>query len=196
MAVEKPKKKTLTPEERLQADQELASLVAQLDREWPSNYESRLQMGRILYQIKFWLKKWGKNKGQKGKWQSILDARKPPIPLSTANDYVRLWQETQDIPPEDCVLARVRIPQQNGEKNPAESAGLATSPSDAVAKIKAADDDDADKSKDKRIGVECIFVLTMAEKIAFMKAVGILKPLRATQEMYKAVVAAANGVGE
>ena len=40
-----------------------------------------------------------------------------------------------------------------------------------------------------------VFVLTMAEKIAFMKAVKILGPLRATQEMYKAVIAA-NGVGE
>jgi hypothetical protein len=191
------KKKTkLSPEEWLQAEQELTSLVAQLDREWPSNRESRLQMGRILYRIKGWLQRWGKNKGSKGQWQSILDNRKPPIPLSTANDHIRLWQENQDIPPEDCVLARVRIPQQNRQNNPPDSAGLATSPSDPVAKIKAAKDKDADESEDRRIGVECVFVLTMAEKIAFMEAVEILKPLRATQEMYKAVVAAANGVGE
>jgi hypothetical protein len=34
-----------------------------------------------------------------------------------ANDLVRDWQEHKDIPPEDCVLARLPIPQQNGQNN-------------------------------------------------------------------------------
>lgn len=119
-----------------------------------------------------------------------------PIPISIANDYVRYWQENQDIPPEDCVLARLPISQQNRENNLPESDKLNVASSDPVATVKAAADKEADKSDDHRIGVSCVFVLTMAEKIAFMKAVEILEPLHATQEMYKAVIDAANGVGE
>src|ERR1022692_1000882 len=179
----KPKSKKLTPEQELQAKQEWANLVAQFDREWPFHNESRLQVGRILYQMKRWLQKWGKNKGRSGQWMEFLRTRKPPLPISTANDYVRYWQENQDIPPEDCVLARLPISQQNGENNLPDSGRLAVASSGPVATVKPADDEDADRSDDHRIGVSCVFVLTMAEKIAFMKAVKILGPLRATQEM-------------
>jgi hypothetical protein len=198
MSPKKSKKPKPSAEQQAAADQVWAELEAQFDREWPLHRESRLQVARILYEMKRWLKKWGKNKGRKGRWMEFLRTRNPPIPISTANDYVRYWQETQDIPPGDCVLARLPISQQNRENNLPESGKLAaaTTPPGAVAKIKAADDKDADKSEDQRIGVECVFVLTMAEKIAFMEAVEALTPLRATQAIYKAVIAAANGAGE
>ena len=61
----------------------------------------------------------------------------------------------------------------------------------AAALDQPADDEDADKSVDRRIGVECVFVLTMAEKHKFMDAVRVIGPIQATKEMYKAVVAAA-----
>jgi hypothetical protein len=190
----KTKRKT-SAEEQSKAEQRWADLVAQFDRGWPIHSESRLVSGQILYEMKRWLKQWGLNKGRRGRWDAFLRDRK--VPLSTANDYVRLWQEHNDMPPEDCVLARKKA-QQKWENNSAGSAGLTTSGRTLIAKIEAADDEAADKSGDRRIGVECVFVLTMAEKILFMDAVKALTPLRATQEMYKAVIAAApkvSGVG-
>jgi hypothetical protein len=186
MSPKKAKNPKPSAEQQAAADQLWADLEAQLDQEWPLHQESRLQTARILYEMKRWLKQWGHNKGRKGLWMSVL--RKHKIPISTANDYVRLWQEHKDIPPEDCVLARLRIPQENEQNNLPESGTLA-SPS-VSAKIEAADDEDADKSLDRRIGVECVFVLTMAEKHKFMDAVKALGPLQATKEMYKAVIAA------
>ena len=57
--------------------------------------------------------------------------------------------------------------------------------------INPADDEDCDSSREKRLAIECIFVLTMEEKHRFMDAVNALGPLVATQEIYKAVIAAA-----
>jgi hypothetical protein len=51
-----------------------------------------------------------------------------------------------------------------------------------------APDDKADKSPEHRLAVECIFILTMQEKLLFMEAVDKMGPLRATQRMFKAVV--------
>jgi hypothetical protein len=196
MATKKSKRPKPSAKQLADADQRWAELEAQLDQEWPIHQESRLQTARILYEMKRWLKQWGLNKGRKGRWMSVL--RKHRIPISTANDYVRLWQEHKDTPPENCVLARVPISQQDCENNLPESGRFATSSGTASARIEAADDEDADKSVDRRIGVECVFVLTMAEKHKFMDAVKALGPLQATKEMYKAVVAAApkvSGVG-
>jgi hypothetical protein len=196
MSSKKTKNPKPSAEQLATADQIWSDLEARLDQEWPLHQESRLQTGNVLYEMKRWLKQWGHNKGRKGWWMSVL--RKHKIPVSTANDYVRLWQEHKDIPPEDCVLARLRIPQQNGQNNLPESGKFGPSYGAVSAKIEAADDEDADKSVDRRIGVECVFVLTMAEKHKFMDAVRALGDLRATQEIYKAVIAAApkvSGVG-
>ena len=196
MATKKSKRPKPSAKQLADADQRWASLEAQLDQEWPLHQESRLQTAHILYEMKRWLKQWGLNKGRKGRWMSVL--RKHRIPISTANDYVRLWQEYKDIPPENCALARVPISQQHCENNLPEPGRFATSSGTVSAKIKAADDEYADKSVDRRIGVECVFVLTMAEKHKFMEAVRALGELRATQEIYKAVIAAApkvSGVG-
>jgi len=51
-----------------------------------------------------------------------------------------------------------------------------------------APDDRQDGSPQHRIAVECIFILTLREKLAFMRAVDKIGPLRATQLMYKALV--------
>jgi hypothetical protein len=195
MAPKKIKKPKPSAEQQAAADQIWAGLEAQLDQEWPLHQESRLQTARILYEMKRWLRQWGHNKGRKGWWMSVL--RKHKIPISTANDYVRLWQEHKDIPPEDCVLARLPISPKNCENNLPDSGRLATFQG-VRAKVEAASDENCDNSTDRRIGVECIFVLTMAEKHKFMDAVKALGELRATQEIYKAVIAAApkvSGVG-
>lgn len=55
-------------------------------------------------------------------------------------------------------------------------------------RIECADDSDPEKrDKNDRLAVECIFVLTLEEKQAFMQSVRKLGELRATQVMYTSV---------
>jgi hypothetical protein len=192
MSPKKPKKPRPSEEESAAAERQWADLVTQFKLEWPRHVESRLKSAHLLYEMKRWLKQWGWHRGCKGRWKELLGSFLPPIPRSTADDYVRLWQEHMDMPPEDCVLARLPISHKNCKNNLPESGKLAT-PAGTGAKIKAANDEDADKSVEHRIGVECVFVLTMVEKHKFMDAVKALGPLQATQEMYKAVIAKAAG---
>ena len=56
------------------------------------------------------------------------------------------------------------------------------------ARVAPAPDEKTDKSPERRLAVECIFVLTLQEKLLFMEAVNKMGPLRATQRMFKAVV--------
>lgn len=186
----KKKSRKLTAEEQARFKEHWAALESQLDIEWPIHQESRLQVARVLYEMKKWLKDWGMNKGRNGKWNAVL--RKHNIPESTANDYVRLWQEHKDISEADCVLARVKKSLNDCENNSPESDELVTH-GGCKAKVKAGDHGDEenyDNSTERRVGIECVFCLTMAEKHAFMEAVDKLGPHKATQEIYKAIVAA------
>ena len=179
-------------EESAAAERRFADLVAQFKLEWPRHVESRLKSAHLLYEIKRWLKQWGWHRGCKGRWKELLGSFLPPIPRSTADDYVCLWQEHMDMPPEDCVLARRKIKktQQHCENNLPDSGKLATGSDRPM--IKAARKKYHDRSPERRRGVECVFVLTDDETKQFMAAVKTLTPLRATEEMYKAVIAAAN----
>ena len=191
MTTMKPKP---SAEEKADAEQQWANLIAQFKKEWPRHLESRLKSARLLYEIKRWLKEWGQNKGCKGRWMDVLRSFNPAIPISTANDYVCLWQEHTDMPPEDCVLARrkTKKTQQHWENNLPDSGKLAAGSHRPT--IKAAREKNHDRSSEQRLGVECVFVLTMAEKERFMDAVKALGPLIATQEMYRAVIAKASAV--
>jgi hypothetical protein len=183
------KKPRPSEEELAAAERRRDDLVAQFKLEWPRHVESRLKSAHLLYEIKRWLKQWGWHRGCKGMWKELLGSFLPPIPRSTADDYVRLWQEHMDMPPEDCVLARLRISHKNRKNNLPDSGKLAT---DRLRpKIKAAPEKNHDRSEERRLGIECVIVLTMAEAKQFMAAVKALTPLCATQEMYKAVINAA-----
>ena len=190
----KKTKRKISPEERQQAEQQWANLVAQFAQEWPIHSQSRLVAGSLLYKMKRWLMEWGQNKGCKGRWRELL--RQYDIAESTAFDLMQVWQEHAEIPDAKLAVARKK-PQQNGKNNLPDSGTLARV-STCKASVEAADDESADYSDDHRIGVECVFCLTMIEKIEFMRAVKALGPVAATQEMYKAVLAAAprvSGVG-
>ncbi len=185
----KKKQRKVSPEEWAQAEQQWSDLLARLQQEWPIHRQSRLVSGKILYDMKRWLKKYGQHKGCKGRWKSTLESLQPPIPRSTAYDLIRDWQEYQDTPADQCAVARKK-PQQNSQNNLPDSGALAPGRVDQPV-IKVKEEDDYDSSEDKRNPVWCVFVLTMEEKHRFMTAVNALGPLAATQEMYKAVIAAA-----
>ncbi len=186
MAPKKSRKPKPSPEQITAAEFQWAELDAQLDQQMPILHESRLQVGRILYHMKRWLKQWGLNKGRRGRWDATC--QKHGIDRKSAENWIRLYQERASIPTEEWVVQaakpRGQKPQQNRENNPVRVTGL-------VPSITPGKEEDHDYSPNQRLGIECIFVLTMSEKRKFMAAVQALGPLHATQEMYKAVIAAA-----
>lgn len=188
MANKKSKRLKVSPEQIAALNHQWDDLVGQLAAEWPIRQQSSLQTGRILYEMKRWLRQWGMTKGCKGKWKSTLD--RLGIAESTAYDDICRWQEHADIQPDNCVFVRKKS-HKDSENNPPDSNGLAYS--GPVAAVTPADEEDCDRSYEKRLGIECIFVLTMDEKRKFMDAVKVLGPFIATQEMYKAVIAKAAG---
>jgi len=198
MAPKKIKKPKPSADQLAAAKQQWAELETQLDQEMLIMGPSRLQVGRILYHMKCWLKQWGMTKGCKGRWKPICD--KYVIDRKSAENWIWKWQQYAGIPEDEWVVHRTNEklqrdtekPQQDSENNTVKVTGLAR-PSITPAK-----DEDHDNSTEKRLAIECIFVLTMAEKHKFMDAVKALGEPGATQEMYKAVIAAApkvSGVG-
>ena len=170
-------------EQRKLADQKWAQLEAQLDKEMQILGPSRDEVGRILYEMKLLLKKFGLNKGRRGRWQAVL--RKHEIDRKTAENWIRMYQEKAGIPAHKLVVAAGRKSQQNGQKNTVNPTALGPDPW-----IEAAKEDEQDRSPEGRLAIECCFVLTLDEKRRFMDAVEKLGELRATQLMYQAVVSA------
>lgn len=192
MTSKKPKKTRPSEKQRAAAEQRWAQLEEELKQEMMILGPSRLQAGRILYDMKRLLKKWGFLTGRRGRWKAVCDRYE--IDRRSAENWIWQWQKYNDIPENEWVVhhknsrksdADTENPQKDCENNTVKVTGLTR------ADIIAPDDDDHDKSNEKRSAIECIFVLTMAEKNAFMDAVRALTPLRATQEMYKAVINAA-----
>jgi hypothetical protein len=190
----KKRNRKLAAEELAVAKQQWAELEAQLDQEMLILDPSRLQAGRILYHMKRWLKQWNLLKGRHGRWEATCT--KHGIDRKTAENWIVRYQERADIPIADWVVQpakpKGKKSQQAWEKNPVRVTGL------SVPSVEPAKDEDHDSSTERRLAVECIFVLTMEEKHKFMDAVNALGPLAATQEIYKAVIAAApkvSGVG-
>jgi hypothetical protein len=165
------------------AEEQWRQLVNALDAELAVLKPSRYRTGRILYKIKVFLKKQGWDKGRRGRWKPLLEERFGR-PVSTANDLVRDYEEMENLPASKRFFAPRKPPksQQNRKKNSAVSVLL------SGAKIAPAPDEEADKSPEHRIAVECDFVLTMAEKSTLVKAVNKVGATRATQLMYQAVV--------
>lgn len=180
-------KKTKTNRIPSQAELQWVELEAQLDQEMQILGPHREEAGRILYQMKRWLQRWGLNRqGRGGRWQKICD--KHEIDRKTAENWIRLYQSKAGIPASERVVAPGPPPrksQQDREKNPVNVTGNEDS---CEAEIEVADNENADCSREHRIAVECVFCLTMAEKIKFMKAVDDMGSIRATQLMYMAVV--------
>jgi hypothetical protein len=194
MAPKKIKKPKPSSEQIAAAKQQWAELVAQLDQEMQTLGPSRLQAGRILFHMKKWLKDWNLLKGRHGQWDATCT--KHGIDRKTAENWICKYQEYAGIPAEEWLVQpakpKGKKSQQDWEKNTVKATGL-EEPS-----VTPADDEDHDSSRERRLAIECIFVLTMSEKHSFMDAVKAIGELRATQEMYKAVIAAApkvNGVG-
>ena len=112
--------------------------------------------------------------------------RKHKIDRKTAENWIRLYQEKAETPAHKMVVAAGPKPRQNGKKNTVKRTAL-----DSDAWIEAAPEKKKDVSQEGRLPIECVFVLTSVEKQNFMDSVKQLGPLRATQVMYSAVVAAA-----
>ena len=190
----KPKKRKFTAEQLAAADAQWDELLPQLDEEMKIQGASELECGHLLYDVKRWIKQWGYGKGRKGRWKFICDRYGKD--RHTLENWIWEWQKYADIPVEDWVVDHSKSDQsktakqqgesensqQDCEKNTVEITGI------EKPKVTFAADDDHDKSHERRSAVECIFVLTMAEKIAFMEAMEALTPLKATQTMYKAVL--------
>jgi hypothetical protein len=173
--------------------QEWDALVTAFDAEYLIYKPVGQRMGKILYQMKVHLRKHRLDKGRRGRWKAFLDERH--IPESTAKDWVVNYQKAEAIRLERCFFPsetkRTKVTRKThnyGKKNTAVSA--------ALAKVAAADEVDpkkADDSDDHRTAVECVFVLTQAERWQFMEAVRKLGELGATQVMYRAIVVEAFG---
>jgi len=172
------------PTERQQWD----NLVTELDKELLIFGETRYELGRILYNIKVHLRKHGLDKSHTGRWQAILDERE--IEKSTARDWVVKYQQAEGIPLEKCFFPAEtkRLKQTRKSHKYRENIRAGTARIKTDARIVIADDEKNDGSPQGRSPVECIFVLTLREKLLFKKAVDRLGPLRATQRMYQAVV--------
>jgi hypothetical protein len=175
------------------------NLVAKLDLELNFHRESGFQLGRIFYNIKLHLKKHGLDQKRTGRWERMLKERK--IPKATARDWVVKYQQADNIPLEKCFFPRetVRVKKNRNTHKYRQNNSAVPALFASQAKVIAASEVDpkkADKSDDKRTAVECVFVLTYGERLAFMDAVRNLSELRATQVMYRAVVAAAKGKEE
>lgn len=189
MAPKKIKKPSPSAEQQKLADQRWAQLEAELDKEMLILGPSRDQVGGILYEMKLLLKKYGLNKGRRGRWQAVL--RKHRIDRKTAENWIRLYQKKADIPADKMVVAATKESQQNGEKNTVEPTALGSKcdePWIEAANEKMADGFSADEPATRRLPIECCFVLTLEQKRLFMKAVKDLGDLKATQRMYQAVV--------
>lgn len=190
MATKKSKKKKLSAEEITLADQQWAELEAALDREMLILAPSRIEAGRILYEMKRLLKRFGLNKGRRGRWQAVCDKHK--IDRKSGENWIRLYQDYADIPADRMVVAPVKKPQQNGQKNTVEHTAL-LQVDGCKPDVDTADEENADKSPEGRMAVECVFCLTLDQKRLFMNAVQKLGPLRATQLMYQSVVSEGAG---
>ena len=172
--------------------QQWDNLVTELDAELIVYGPVRHQLGKILYKIKVHLHAHGLDKGRHGRWESIL--RERHIEKSTAREWVVKYQQAEGIAPARCFfpqemtrIKKTRNSHKYGEKNRAVPAPLA-----ALARIECADDKDpSNRDKNGRMAVECIFVLTLGEKLEFMESVKKLRPLRATQIMCASVIKAA-----
>lgn len=167
-------------------DQKWAQLEAQLDKEMHVLVPARHKVGQVLYEMKLLLRKYGLNKGRRGRWQAVL--RKYGIDRKTAENWVRMYQEKARIPASKMVVAAAKKSQQNRQKNTVKRTVIGPK-----AKVDAGPEKRMDVSSEQRLPVECVFVLTLAEKGKFMESVKQLGPLRATQVVYKAVVAATAG---
>jgi hypothetical protein len=170
-------------------------LVAELDLEINFNNQSNHQMGAVLYRIKVHLKAHGLDKVRTGRWESILRERK--IATSTARDWVVKYQQAENIQSDKCFFEKemVRATKNRNTHKYRQNNTAVPALFDSGARVVAAsevDPEKADKSDDKRTAVECVFVLTYSERLAFMDAVRKLSELSATQVMYRAVIAAAN----
>jgi hypothetical protein len=185
----KQRPKKYSPEEQKLIEQKWAYLDAELDREMEVLKPSRLRVGHILYEMKLWLQKYGLNRGRRGRWKSVLERHK--FDRKTAENWIRLHQEQAGVPPQKWVVAPAKKSQQNSKKNTVKTTVL-----QCEASITAADEEEKDRSLEGRLPVECVFVLTFAEKQKFMDCVKQLGPLRATQVMYSAVVTATKEADE
>lgn len=157
--------------------QQWDNLVAELDYELLLFGPIRHEMGRIFYQMKVHLKKHGLDKGRAGRWKSMLAER--GIAVSTANDWVRQYEEKAGIPASERFFTPPKSPKDRKKKS-ADSALLPESDTS----IQPSEEPD----KEGREAVEAVFVLTYAEKLAFINAVKKIGSTRATQLMYRAVV--------
>jgi hypothetical protein len=189
MANKKSKKLKLSAEQIADASKKIAELESQLAKAMTILGPSEFEVGRILYSIKRCLIQCGWSKGRNGRWEPLVT--KHGMDRKTAENRIRKYQEEARIPANERVVqpASPKEPkgkksQQDSENNTVKVTGL-EQPS-----VKAAEDKDCDNSDEKRLGIECVFVLTMEEKHKFMGAVQVLGPIRATQAMYKAVVEA------
>jgi len=173
------------PTERQQWD----NLVTELDKELIVYGPVRYELGRILYNMKAHLRNHGLDKSRTGMWESLL--RERGIEKSTARDWVVKYQQAEGIALEKCFFPaetkRLKTTRKSHKYRENNRAGTALMESDTC--IDVAPDEKQDASPQGRLAVECVFVLTLGEKLRFLKAVEKLGPLRATQLMYLAVVA-------
>jgi hypothetical protein len=185
-----PKKPKLTKAQQLALDIEFRRLEDLLDEEMHVLDPARVAVGRVLYQMKVILKKWGLSKGRRGRWDALL--RKHKLKRSTVREWVCLYQEECEVPPKEWVFQpdKPRNSQQNGENNTPDF-GVLTPQSQCETDIDVAPEDGkhtVDHSPDERMAVECVFCLTKEEKRRFMEAVTRLGSPEATQRIYRALV--------
>ena len=189
---------SVEPKPPLTERQEWDDLVAEFDTEWIQYQALGQRMGKILYKMKVHLRKHGLDRGRNGRWASMLRERR--IEESTARDWVVKHQQAEGIPQDKCFFPKemVRVKKTRKTHKYGKNNGAVPVVLGKLAKVVAAsekDPDKADKTEEKRTAVECVFVLTYGERLAFMEAVRKLGEFAATQVMYRAVVTEAGEGG-
>ncbi|HKV79256.1 MAG TPA: hypothetical protein VJP02_14005 [Candidatus Sulfotelmatobacter sp.] len=138
----------------------------------------------------------GLDKGRNGRWEEAL--RQLKLDKGSAR-WVVNYQIAENLPPDKCFFLqtqrrtrKTRFTQKYGEKNRAIPTLFQPIAENEHASIDPAPDDKVDDSPDQRLPVECVFVLTYQEKRKFMEAVAKLGTFNSTEEMFRAVIRAAN----
>jgi hypothetical protein len=191
--------------------QQWEELVTLLKAQLTVLHWSEEQVGKALYMMKLHLRENGiPTQGRHGRWITTLRRKDVAIDETSASRYIAKYQIAEDIPLQDCFyprkmatlkkrmaekIAKAKKPIKTGKINTGDLTVLTATEREKTPTIQAAPEESKDGSPEGRNFLNCRFVLTQAEREAFMEAVSKLGFPRATQVIHQSVVEAAKNEG-
>ncbi len=192
--------------------QQWEELVTQLKAQLTVLNWSEEQVGKALYMMKLHLRENGiPTKGRHGRWITTLRRKDVDIQEDSASLYIVKYQIAEDVPLKECffpgkmatlkrkmaekIAGESQKPSKTGKINTRDLRAFTATATEKTPTITAAADKFEDGSPEHRNFLNCRFVLTQAERKAFMKAVRKLGDAGATRAIYQSVVDAAKNGG-